>query len=209
MKSTAFWYFADPMCSWCWGFSPVLKALQEEFGDVCNFVLILGGLRPGTREPVTDSFRNEIFHHWAEVHRRSGQAFSFDGALPPGFVYDTEPPSRAVITMAQCEPGSTLAFFTRLQVAFYVEQQDITTPDTLKRLAGEWSVAPETFYSQFTSQAVREKTRAHFRVARELDVRGFPTLMLQHQERYHLLASGYQPYSQLKPEVARLLAPSS
>ena len=26
-------YFADPMCSWCYGFSPVITALAERFED--------------------------------------------------------------------------------------------------------------------------------------------------------------------------------
>ncbi len=26
-------YVADPMCSWCWGFSPVIDAIRERFGS--------------------------------------------------------------------------------------------------------------------------------------------------------------------------------
>ena len=25
-------YVGDPMCSWCWGFSPVLKRIEAEYG---------------------------------------------------------------------------------------------------------------------------------------------------------------------------------
>ena len=25
------WYFADPMCSWCWGFSPVISEIKKSY----------------------------------------------------------------------------------------------------------------------------------------------------------------------------------
>ena len=51
------WYFADPMCSWCWGFAPVISAIEETYKNRLKVELVLGGLRPGTTEPVTPKFR--------------------------------------------------------------------------------------------------------------------------------------------------------
>ena len=31
MSGHQFVYFADPMCSWCYGFAPVIAALAERF----------------------------------------------------------------------------------------------------------------------------------------------------------------------------------
>jgi putative protein-disulfide isomerase len=31
MSEHRFVYFADPVCSWCYGFSPVIAALAERF----------------------------------------------------------------------------------------------------------------------------------------------------------------------------------
>ena len=31
--SKHFLYVADPMCSWCWGFSPVIDKIDETFGE--------------------------------------------------------------------------------------------------------------------------------------------------------------------------------
>jgi len=44
------WYFADPMCSWCWGFTPAIGAIKESYSDRLKIALMLGGLRPGTTE---------------------------------------------------------------------------------------------------------------------------------------------------------------
>ena len=57
------WYFADPMCSWCWGFSPVIARVKEEYGDRIRLSLNLGGLRPGASPPMAETQRQEILHH--------------------------------------------------------------------------------------------------------------------------------------------------
>ena len=89
MNDEILWYFADPMCSWCWGFSPVVEALREEYRPRLKIALVMGGLRPGTTEAISASSRDDILHHWRQVHERSGQPFHFEGAMPEGFVYDT------------------------------------------------------------------------------------------------------------------------
>jgi len=91
MNTSILWYFADPMCSWCWGFSPVIETLRDEYRERMKTALVLGGLRPGTPAPMTMTERADILQHWRAVHARTGQPFRFDDALPDGFVYDTEP----------------------------------------------------------------------------------------------------------------------
>lgn len=70
-------YFADPMCSWCWGFSPVIDSVADEFGSSLPIRLVLGGLRPGTTEPLTQNSKRDIRQHWEHVKEASGQAFDF------------------------------------------------------------------------------------------------------------------------------------
>ena len=84
-------YFADPMCSWCWGFSPVIEAVRERFGPSLPIRLMLGGLRPGTTEPMTEGSKREICEHWEHVHEASGQPFDWSFFDREGFIYDTEP----------------------------------------------------------------------------------------------------------------------
>jgi putative protein-disulfide isomerase len=39
-------YVMDPMCSWCWGFAPVLESLAEQAAAAgVGLQLVLGGLR--------------------------------------------------------------------------------------------------------------------------------------------------------------------
>jgi putative protein-disulfide isomerase len=199
------WYFADPMCSWCWGFSPVIGAIREKCHGRAKVALMLGGLRPGTADPVSGQSREEILGHWRDVRRLTGQPFTFDGAMLPGFVYDTEPACRAVIAMGTLNPESTFAYFAAVQAAFYVEQLDVTKDQTLASLAERFDVAPGPFLVRFADQAIRDKTQAHFHQTRQAGIRGFPTVVLHDAAGYTLLTSGYRPLAELEPEIENWL----
>ena len=43
-------YVADPMCSWCYAFAPVIVALAERLEARLPLRLMLGGLRAGNTE---------------------------------------------------------------------------------------------------------------------------------------------------------------
>lgn len=200
------WYFADPMCSWCWGFAPIISAIKERYAAQMKVALVLGGLRPGTTEPMTPKSREDILHHWRDVQRMSGQQFQFDGAMPDGFIYDTEPPSRAVVAVSGIDPDAVFAYFKAVQEAFYARGEDITQRETLAGLARQQQMDRKRFLALFDSDAVKRKTRRHFEMARESGVRGFPTTVLQDESGTTLLADGYRPYDAVAPEIEKWLA---
>ena len=200
------WYFADPMCSWCWGFSPAISAIKESYSDRLKIALMLGGLRPGTTEPVTPKFREEILGHWRDVQRMTGQPFVFEGAMSEGFVYDTEPASRAVITVAGIDPEAIFPYFKSVQSAFYAQGRDVTKIETLAELAEQHNIDKPRFLERFESEDVKNKTRTHFRITREAGVRGFPTIVLQTGSGHKLLTNGCRPLEELLPELEAWLA---
>jgi putative protein-disulfide isomerase len=200
------WYFADPMCSWCWGFSPVISAIKKTYSEQVKIALMLGGLRPGTTDPMTPKSRAEILHHWRDVYEMTGQPFAFEGALPEGFIYDTEPPSRAVIAVADLNPEAIFPYFKSVQEAFYTKQQDITQTQTLATLAQSQDIDTQKFLQRFGSEDIKQKTRTHFQVTREAGVRGFPTIVLQTESGGTPLTHGYRPFDELKPEIESWLA---
>lgn len=191
MHSPILWYFADPMCSWCWGFSPTIETVRETYRDHLKIALVLGGLRHETA-PMTTPQRNDILHHWHEVHERTGQAFRFEQALPDGFVYDTEPACRAVAAVGSLDPEQVFPLFKAIQSAFYTEGRDVTRPDVLADLAAGLGVDRTAFLQAFHSEAAHARTLAHFRQTRQAGVRGFPALILQQDTRLHTISQGCQ-----------------
>jgi putative protein-disulfide isomerase len=195
------WYFADPMCSWCWGFTPVLDQVKETFGDELKVALMMGGLRPGTTDPMTSESRDEILHHWHEVKKMTGQNFTFEGAMPDGFIYDTEPPSRAVIAMSEINLESTLPYFKKIQEAFYVGQEDVADTGVLEKLVSSFSIDSQEFTEKFNSDELKRKTQLHFQQTRQAEVRGFPTLVLNTGAEFEKISTGYRPYEAIKGEI--------
>jgi len=206
MNQPILWYFADPMCSWCWGFSPVIEALRETYRDRMKIALVLGGLRPGETAPLTAAGREDLFHHWRQVHQRTGQPFRFEAALPEDFVYDTEPAARAVVAVGGIDPALTFPLFKAIQTAFYAEGRDVTKPDVLAALAATLGVEAGAFLRAFDSDAARAKTQAHFRQARQAGVRGFPTLILQRDAQLRPVCNGCLPLETVRTAIDACLA---
>jgi putative protein-disulfide isomerase len=206
MMENILWYIADPMCSWCWGFSPVIERTRLDYAGRLKFELLLGGLRPGTKTPLPAAQREEILGHWQAVHRATGQPFRFEGAMPGGFVYDTEPASRAVVAVSMMDERAVFPFFRSVQSAFYAEQQDVTVPGVLAALAQAAELDEQQFLQVFESDAAKSRTLEHFQEARRRGVSGFPAVMMQGPQGYALLAQGYCPYEALRSRLDAWLA---
>lgn len=205
MSTPILWYFADPMCSWCWGFSPVIETLRDEYRERVKIALVLGGLRPGTSTPMTATEREDILQHWRTVHARTGQPFRFDDALPDGFVYDTEPACRAVVTAGGMAPTQTFAMFKAIQRAFYAEGRDVTQAGVLADLAAGLGVEGQAFLNEFDSDPARARTLAHFTQSRQAGVRGFPTLIVQQNTQLRPVCSGCLPLDTVRAAIDHCL----
>ncbi|MHB0973830.1 MAG: DsbA family protein [Thiobacillus sp.] len=206
MTPPILWYFADPMCSWCWGFSPVIETLRDEYRERMKIALVPGGLRHETA-PMTAAQREDILHHWRAAQARTGQPFRFDDALPPDFVYDTEPACRAVVSVGGIDPGRTFPLFKAIQIAFYAGGRDVTQPDVLADVAAGLGVDRAAFLRAFDSDAARTRTQAHFRQARQAGVRGFPALIVQRDAQPHPVCNGCQPLDTVRAAIGRCLQP--
>ncbi|KIO49210.1 DsbA family protein [Nitrosospira sp. NpAV] len=201
MNEKTLWYIADPMCSWCWGFSPVIEAIRREYGAPLKVELLLGGLRPGTKDPMPSTQREEILRHWHAVQRRTGQPFKFEGAMPTGFIYNTEPASRGVVAASIIDSHTVFPFFKAVQSAFYVEQQDVTTAVVLTRLAADVGLNAGYFSRVFESDTAKHQTLDHFQKVRQWGVHGFPTTIMQDATSYSVLTNGYCPFEELRPKL--------
>ena len=202
-------YFADPMCSWCWGFAPAIDAIATRHPDL-PIRLVLGGLRPFNDKPMDAAAKAEIRRHWEHVATASGQPFDYGFFERTGFVYDTEPAARAVVAARRLDPGRTFKLNRRIARAFYAENRDVTDPVVLAALAQEEGLDAERFAAVFAEAATREETLADFAVTKASGVTGFPTLVAGPVERdggrFEAIALGFLPVDQVLARVDEFLA---
>ncbi len=190
-------YVADPMCSWCWGFSPVIRSIVDQVNGKAVVTPIMGGLRPLTREPMSDQMKADIRHHWEDVAERSGQPFDMAFFDRDRFVYDTEPACRAVGVVRRLARARALPFMDAVQRAFYSENRDVTDSAVLADIAGGQGVDRAAFLGTFDDVSSVYETAGDFHAARQLGVTGYPTVIVRKDETYALLTAGYQAYETL------------
>jgi len=199
-------YFADPMCSWCYGFGPELDSLLRERPRL-RVDLVMGGLRPFTAEAATPAFRETIAAHWAQVAQESGLPFNDAALARDGFVYDTEPACRAVVVARDRDPACALAYLKRVQQAFYVEGRDVTSADVLADLAAEVGLDRAAFLSAHASEAAREAVRNDFSATQKTGVTGFPTLAAGYPpQRFFLVTAGFARAAEIADRLERIHA---
>lgn len=196
-------YVADPLCSWCYGFGPELARLLERRPDL-GLDLLMGGLRPHNTETMSEAFRDMLRGHWKHVAQVSGLAFSEAIFEAPGFVYDTEPPCRAVVTARALEAARAFSLMEAIQSAFYRDGIDMTRPEALADAAQRCGYERDAFLAALESEAMRAATRADFARSRSLGVTGFPTLAVALGGELYLVASGYATAPVLEERIAQI-----
>jgi putative protein-disulfide isomerase len=203
-------YIADPMCSWCYGFGKTISDLLADPGDTqpLQLALVMGGLRPFTTETLAPGRADEIFGHWHHVQEASGLPFAQapNTALhEPGFVYDTEPASRATVTVRTLWPQHTWRYFKAVQQAFYADGKNVTRPEVLADVAEQQGLPRAEFAAAFASQAMRDATRSDFAQSQRWGVTGFPAVIAEHDDQLHLVCRGYAPVATLQQSLSALI----
>ncbi len=164
-------YFVNPMCSWCWGFAPVMRRLVAEHGDAIEVGVALGSLGDRSR-PMDRAAKAAIAGHWEHVTALTGQPFDHGFFAREGFVYDTEPASAAVMAVRAAAPERTLAFLHGLQEAFYADNRDVRDPKELGRVAEAQGIDAASLEEALASPELRAALKAEFRETAAIGVTG-------------------------------------
>lgn len=197
-------YFADPMCSWCYGFGPELEALLRE-RPATRVDVVMGGLRPYNTEPSSPAFREMLAGHWAQVARETGLAFNDAALAREDFVYDTEPACRAVVAVRAMDAARALPYLRRVQLAFFTQGLDVTDPAVLADLAAAEGVDRAVFLAAHASDEAKAAVRQDFAATQQTGVTGFPTLAAGYPDRrYFLVTSGFARAAVLADRLDRI-----
>lgn len=185
-------YVADPMCSWCWGFTPVLEALEPELRLPVERVL--GGLAPESSEPMDEDTRRYVQRAWRSVEARTGASFDhsfWDHATPRRSTY---PACRAVL--AAGERGDEM--FAAIQRAYYLEARDPSDKALLARLGAELGFDEAAFADAIDDEGTRARLAEHLALRDSLGVRAYPSLVLERDRRVEYLTQGWTDAATLR-----------
>ena len=198
-------YVGDPMCSWCYGFGPELTEVVETHEGQLEVELVMGGLRPYNKETMTD-LKSFLTHHWEDVHKASGQPFSYGILDETELAYDTEPPCRASVVVRALAPEKELAFFKSAQTAFYKDNKDMNKSTSYHAMLKALELDTAAFDKLFDSNEYKTKVKKDFERAKLLGVSSFPTLLVEIDGKVTKVARGYAKAAEVNKNLEQLLS---
>ena len=193
-------YIGDPLCSWCYGFSPEISKAVEQLGSTVDFQLVMGGLRPYNTETMVD-LGDFLKEHWDHVSQRSDVTFRYEILKDESFVYDTEPPCRAVVVMRKLRPDKEFEFFKAVQKAFYYENENTGDVNTYLAMMSDFGVDPVLFKTSFESEEMKMAVKTDFQLSSSLGVSGFPSTVLKYNGKYYQISNGFVQSDELVESV--------
>ena len=186
-----------------------MKKLAENYPALTIEVLSGGMILP--EEPVPISVTaGYIQKAYPTVEERTGIKFGADYLwhinnpdLSDWFP-SSEKPAIALCIFKEIYPEKQVAFAADLQYALYGEGRDLTDNEAYRHLLEKYSIQPELFYERLSNDVYKEQAQYEFQLCKQLQVTGFPCVLLQNSEtRFTLLSRGYTDYETLS---GRLLA---
>ena len=195
-------YVYDALCGWCYGFSPVISELWEKHQEELEFEVLSGGMVTGERIGPIGEVAGYISQAYKEVERATGLKFGdgfLEGILEDGSaVFTSIPPAVALAVFKQHQPEKAVPFAARLQKAIYYDGIEPANYDAYGKLAAEFGLDADAFVSQMKQKESLQMARTEFRRAGAMGVAGFPTLFLEQDGKYTVLARGYMPLERLE-----------
>jgi len=205
-------YCYDAYCGWCYGFSPVIKEIAVNYKDKFNFEVLSGGMITGQPLQPIAVTAGYIEKAYKTVEEHTGIQFGNDylwhikNPDKSDWFPNSEKPAIAMCIFKEYYPDDQVAFAADLQYALHYEGRDLCDDEAYRHLLLKYAINPEEFYSKLHSPEYKEKAEYEFSVVKQLQVTGFPAVLLQASEsKFYLIARGYTNYATLQERIENVL----
>lgn len=192
-------YVFDPLCGWCYGFSPVITRIKSEMNSDVDFLVLSGGM---VREasPI-----GEIAGYIKTAYKvvedttgvKFGEKFLNDILENSNAIFFSLPPAKALAVLRIHKPGKCIEIASRLQKAIYFDGIEVDDYSAYSQIAKEFGMEPDDFLLQVKSAEIAEIVENEFKMVAGLGVNGYPTVILRKGKETQLLSRGYMDYDSL------------
>lgn len=205
-------YCYDAYCGWCYGFSPVIKKIEEQFKGQFEFEVFSGGMILASEAKHISVTAGYIQQAYKGVEEYTGIKFGEDYLWHinhpdlSDWYPNSEKPAIALCIFKEFYPERQIEFAADLQYALHYEGRDLCDDEAYRHLLEKYSIQPETFYTKFKSEAYKEKAFYEFALCKQLQVTAYPAVLIQVADtKFHLLARGYTSFEELKERIGQVL----
>ncbi|MBD0294714.1 MAG: DsbA family protein, partial [Flavisolibacter sp.] len=103
-------------------------------------------------------------------------------------------------------PDKAVQIASDLQYAHLYEGRDLTDDEAYRHLLSKYNIPEEDFYTKLHSEEYLDKAYYEFALVTQLQVSGFPTVLLQVTDsKFFLLTRGYTDYETMKQRIDKVL----
>jgi len=208
MKKAKLLYFYDPLCGWCFGFSPVIKKLEEDFQEQIEFEAISGGMVLGERVKPLSEMKDYLKEAMPRLEEMTGVKFGqpYLEILEEGsLMLDSELPCIAMTVFKSMTNKSNIEFASALQSTLYEKGLNLNEVSNYKQLAEKFDLPWEVFKSKLEEPAYKEKTYQEFQIGQQMGISGFPSVVLSVGDQGYLIARGFRPENEMKAVIEEIL----
>jgi len=187
-------FVLDPLCSWCWGFHPIIEELRKKHSDTYTFSLVVGGLRTKGQMPWTEESRHYLAQNWNAVAQKTQQPFNFSLLNRETFDYDTYPACKALVTVRELWGEDTsFDYLKKIQEAFYAKGEDTTSLEILMNYIDD----KERFLEFYESDRAELLMHHDFSKARSMGANSFPSVVKIDTQGHMVCLKGYREIEEI------------
>ena len=205
-------YCYDAYCGWCYGFSPVIKQISETYQQKLHCEVLSGGMilpEQPVHIRVTAGYIQEAYK---TVEDYTGIKFGEDylwhikNPEESDWFPSSEKAAIALSIFKELFPQQQVQFASDLQYSLHYEGRDLTDNEAYRHLLEKYNIDADDFYTKLKSEEYKEKAYYEFQLCKQLQVTGFPQVLVQVTEtKFHLLARGYTDYDTLSKRIDLVL----
>ena len=213
MNKIKIYQFTDPVCVWCWGNEPVVRALDYLYGDKIAIEYVMGGLiedittlydLSGPKSTIIERANEIIANNWIAASTRHGMPVNtehmslFSERYPSSF-----PQNIAYEAAKRINPSLAKKFLRRIREATFIEQRRTSQMDVLVELATEAGFDAAQFVDEYTTGSAPGDFMQERMKCRRNGITGFPSYLIKNGST-KIILGGYQNLSTLHTVIGRL-----
>ena len=206
-------YCYDAYCGWCYGFSPVITKIAEEYEGRISIDVLSGGMifpeQPQHFAPMAKYIQGAYKRVEEMTGIKFGEDFLWHVFHPEetDWYTSSEMPAIALCIFKEYHPDKAVQIASDIQYALNYEGRDLTDKEAYRHLLSKYNIPEEDFYTKLKSEEYREKAYYEFALVKQLQITGFPCVLLQVSDsKFYLLSQGYTDYETLKTRIENVLA---
>lgn len=205
-------YCYDAYCGWCFGFSPVIKKIAQEYKNIFFTEVLSGGMILPEHPVHIGAMADYIAKAYKTVEEYSGIRFGEDylwhifNPDQSDWFPNSEKPAIAFCVFKEYFPDKQADIASDLQNALHIEGRDLTDDEAYKHLIEKYNLDSVDFFNKLNDSNYKEKAHYEFALCKQLKANGYPYLLLQPDEsKFYLVAKGYTPYDVVKSRLTSIL----